>query len=118
MGTWDAGIFEDDIAMDIKTEFEDAIAEGLNIKQATKQILESYEDALDDVDEGPMVYLALAALQIEKGTVLRKIKQKALKIIDSGQGLERWEEAGEELLNKRKCVLNDLKSKLLSTKEI
>lgn len=117
MGTWDAGIFEDDIAMDIKTEYEDAICEGISMKETTKQILESYRDILDDVDEGSIVYLALAALQIEQGTVLKKVKQTTLKIIDSGKGLDRWEEAGEELLKRRKCVLNDLKRKLMTIKE-
>lgn len=118
MGTWGTDVFDDDISMDIKAEFDNAIAEGMSLKQATKQILVSFSDVLNDEEEGPLVYIVLAALQIRQGTVIRKIKQEALKIISAGQGLERWEEAGEELFNKRKCVLNDLKSMLLITEEI
>lgn len=113
MGAWDTGIFDDDIAMDIKAEFEDAIEEGMTVKKATKQILESFEDVLEDEEEASVVYLALAALQLESGTVQSNIKKKALKIIESGQELDRWKDSGEAELNNRKKALNELKEKLL-----
>lgn len=113
MGVWDTGIFDDDMAMDIKAEFDDAIAEGMTVKEATKQILQSFEDVLEDEDESPIVYLALAALQLEKGTIQKNIKKKALQVIESGQGLERWKEAGDELLVQRKEILDELKSSLV-----
>lgn len=112
VGTWDTGIFDDDVAMDIKAEFDEAIADGMSVKEATEQILESFADVFDDEDEAPIVYLTLAALQIEKGSVLKNIKQKALDIIESGQGFDRWEEAGNDVLNERISVLNELKAKL------
>ena len=112
MGTWDTGIFGDDIAMDVKAEFDDAIAEGMSVKEATKQILESFEDVLEDDEEAPIVYLVLAILQLEKGALQKNIKKKALGIIKSGQGLDRWKEAGEDELNNRIRVLDELKDKL------
>lgn len=116
MGTWDTGIFDDDLAMDIKSEFDDAIEEGMSVKKATKQILESFEDELEDEDEASIIYLTLAALQLEQGNVEKNIKKKALEIIESGQDLERWEGADEEELNKRIAVLNELKERLLEQK--
>lgn len=113
MGTWNAGIFDDDIALDIKAEFDDALAEGMTVKEATKQILESFEDVLEDDEESPIVYLALAALQLEKGEIQKNIKKKALQIIESEQGMERWEEAGAELFVQRKVILNELKRNLV-----
>ncbi|MDF2822200.1 MAG: hypothetical protein K0R15_2648 [Clostridiales bacterium] len=113
MGTWNTGIFDDDLAMDIKAEFEEAIEEGLSAKEATAMILEAYEDELEDEDEGPIIYLALAVLQMEKGIIEKSIKNKALYIIESGQGLDRWKEAGKDGYEKRLMVLNELKDKII-----
>lgn len=112
MGTWGMDLFDDDLAMDIKSEFEEALEDGLNAKEASKQILQSYEDVLEDEDEGPLVYLVLAALQLKEGSVQNNIRKKALEIIESGDGLGRWEEAGEEALRQRVQALNILKDQL------
>ena len=58
MDTWGVEIFEDDLALDIKAEFEDGIKKGLSVTEVSLQILESYEDELDE-EEKPIVYLAL-----------------------------------------------------------
>lgn len=112
MGTWDTGIFDDDIAMDVKAEFDDAMAEDLTVEEATEQVLESFEDELEDEDDGPVVYFALAVLQMEQGSVTEDIRQAVLHIIETGQGLERWKDAEEEKFNKRIGILNELKQKL------
>lgn len=114
MGTWGIEIFDDDLALDIQAKFEEAMDQGLSVKKATKRILYDFQDVLEDEDEGPLVYLALAALQIERDKLQPEIGQKALKIIESGQGLARWEEAGEEELAERKQALEDLKAKLIA----
>lgn len=114
MGTWDVGIFDDDMAMDIKAEFEDAIAEGASVKKATKQILKSFEDELEDEEEAPIIYLVLAALQLEKGDVQKNIKKKALEIIDSDYILDKWRDAGEEILLQKRDILCELKRNLLT----
>lgn len=113
MGVWDTGIFDDDLAMDIKSEFEDYLAKGLNVKRATKLILENHEDVLEDEDESPIVYLSLAALQLEQGEVATEIRKKAIKIIESGQALERWEESDVTVFKQRENVLNSLKEQLM-----
>lgn len=113
MGTWDVGIFDDDVAMDIQAEFEEAIEEGLSVIEATEQILESFEEELEDEDDAPIIYLALASLQLKNGNLQKSIKDKAIAIIDSGEELKRWAETDEETLEKRKSVLNELKSKLM-----
>jgi hypothetical protein len=112
MGTWGAGIFDDDLAMDIQGEFGEALDEDLSVEEATKRILENYQDILDDEDEGPIVYLVLAALQYEQDELQPEIRKKALDVIETGKGLARWEEAGEEELAERKQELKDLETKL------
>jgi len=85
----------------------------MNVKHAIKLILETFEDSIEDEDEAPLVILALAKLQLEKGEVETYIKQKALHIIETGVGLERWEEAGEDILKMRENVLQELKCELI-----
>jgi hypothetical protein len=115
MGAWGTGIFDDDLALDIKADFEDALDNGLTIDAATQQILEEYAEVLEDEDEGPIIYFALAALQLEQGEIQQIIKSKALHIISTGESLDLWEEAGQDALAKRQQALLELKTKLLNS---
>ncbi len=110
MGTWAYGIFDDDITADIQDGFEEYIEDGLSVSEATERILEGYPRFKDD---DTRVYLALASLQIEHGKVQEDIKQSALTIIESGKDLEAWKWDGKRALERRKKVLNELKTKLL-----
>lgn len=114
MGAWGSGIFDDDTALDIRDNFEEYIENGLSIIEATERILEEYRDEIED--DGPIIYLTLASLQMDKGELQKNIKEAALDIIENGKGLEVWEESGEDELENRKNVLNQLKLKLQSIK--
>ncbi|MBK1813218.1 DUF4259 domain-containing protein [Clostridium sp. YIM B02505] len=114
MGTWGYGIFDDDTASDIKGDFDEYIKEGLSVTEATESILEEYQEIIEeDEEDGPTVYLALASLQMTHGQLQADIKEIALEIIESGKGFEIWEESGENELDERKKVLNQLKLQLL-----
>ena len=116
MGTWGSGIFDDDVALDVRGLFEDKIGEGASIEDATQAVLQEFDAALEDMDDGPVIYLALAALQLEHGRLLGATRQEALRVIDEGRNLPRWEEAGPESLEDRKRVLAVFKSSLLSAR--
>ena len=58
------------------------------------------------------MYIALAALQLQYGSVQKHIKVKVLRIIESAEGLERWIEPNGEVHRQRLHVLHDLKNKL------
>lgn len=106
-------IFEDDIAADIKAEFEELIEDGGSVKDVTETILEEYEDIIEEgSDESQSIYLALAALQVEYGYLHEDIKDMALELIGSGRALEAWEDAEEDEFEQRKKALKELKSKL------
>ncbi|MFB9273930.1 hypothetical protein [Cohnella cellulosilytica] len=70
MGTWEVGILDDDIALDIKVEFDEIMSEEKDVVLATEAVLESFSDSLEDEDEGPVVILTLAYLQIRAGNLL------------------------------------------------
>lgn len=113
MRTWGYGIFDDDVAIDLKGSFEDYLGDGLSVHDATEKVLEAYKDSIEDEQEGPIVYLALASLQLEHGDLSGDIKDEALDIIESGKGLDGWDVAGDRELSKRKNALYDLRDKLL-----
>jgi hypothetical protein len=107
-------LFEDDVALDVKDAFDDAMADGETVAAATRAVLEEFEDSLEDDDDGPIITLALAALQWERGKPQEKLKKKALAIIEEGRGLERWEDAGAEELAGRRQALETLRTLLES----
>jgi hypothetical protein len=115
VGAWETGIFDDDLALDIKDIFEEALKENGDIQSATEHILNEYEDVIEDEDDGPIVYLALGVLQLEHGSIQPEIKEQVIDIIEHGRGLERWEEAGKEALENRKNVLEELKKRILNS---
>jgi hypothetical protein len=91
MGTWSTSLFGGDIACDVRENYVAYLKMGLSGRQATKQILEDYGDELSDtVQDGPVVWLALAAIQWKYGRLEPKVKAKALKIINGGGDLAAW----------------------------
>lgn len=81
--------------MVIQAEFEQALEDGLTFKDVTQQIIEVFQDVLEDEDEGPIVYLALATLQLERNELQPEIRKKALEIIETGQGLRDGKRPGK-----------------------
>src|SRR5438034_9969669 len=113
MGTWGYGIFENDVSVDVRLTFEDAIHRGDTVEEATRHVLAECADYLEDVDDRVQVWLALASLQLEQGSVEDSIRKRALEVIDQGADLKRWEETGTEAVEARKGMLELLRSSLL-----
>ena len=112
MGTWGTGIFENDTAGDVRDAFEDELLAGVDVPTATGHVLRKYADELDDIDDGPVIYLALAALQLEHGALQPDIRERALQVINTGEGLDAWEEAGPRKLQERSQVLESFRVQL------
>lgn len=69
MGAWGTGLFDDDTTCDVKDQFIEYIEEGNSAEKATKLILEEYVDEFDieeELEEISLVYIGLAAIQLEK----------------------------------------------------
>ena len=67
MGTWNYGIFDNDVAQDIKEEYLDLLKRGIDSTEATKKIVSQNQDIIDDIDEAPTFWLVLADIQWEYG---------------------------------------------------
>ena len=113
MGTWGPALFSDDLALEVKGDFKDKIALALSKEAATQELLEEYQEVLDDPDEESVFWLALADTQWELGRPVDLVQRKALELLDSGTGLKRWE--GSREYSKRKKVLQQLKLKLTTS---
>lgn len=105
------GLFHDDVAADVRSEYLDLLARGTSEDEAFKAIVREWKKSIGDTDDGPTFWLALAVTQWEYGRLHPRAKSQALKVIDEGKGIERWAEAG--LAKKRQAVLARLKKKLL-----
>lgn len=115
MGTWGLGIFSDDTACDVRDDFRELAAEGLSPAAATRRLLVEYAGILHDPDEGPLFWLALAAAQCRTGRLVASVRQRALRIIDRGDELVRWQDEGDpRLVERRRQVLLKLRAELLA----
>jgi hypothetical protein len=114
MSTWGYDIFDNDEANDIRALFEDELNVRASVAHATAEVLREAKGSLDDPESGPIVWLALAALQLGRGELQANVRDHALTVIDSGADLKRWEAEGTpEDVEGRKRVLEGLRVRLV-----
>jgi hypothetical protein len=114
MGTWGTDIFDNDVALDVRTFFEDSLEGGASVERATAIALQESAEFLADEDDAPIAWLALAALQLEHGGLQRRVRDEALAVIDSGVNQRRWdEESTPEDTAERRVILAELRVRLL-----
>lgn len=76
--------------------------------------LDEYAKEEIDEDEWCDYYYSLADFMWRKGILTDEVRDKAIEMIDSGTGLEIYEESGAKVLRDRKEVLEKFREKLLS----
>lgn len=113
MGSWGTGIFQDDTACDIRDDYRDYLGEGLSAEEAKARILKDFAGDLADPQAAGVVWLALAAVEWKHGRLDDETKVEALRVIDSGVDLERWN-AGNKDYAKRKAALEKLRVQITS----
>ncbi len=60
MGTWGPKLYEDDLAQDIKEEYEALVEEGKTNKEAIEEICLRYKKEIEDTDERSVFWMVLA----------------------------------------------------------
>jgi len=113
MGTWGTAIFSDDTACDVRDSYLDLVGDGLTGPEATQKLVNDWSDSLDDPDESPVFWLALAATQRKCGRLEPQVLEQALEVIDTGADLARWD-TGSPDQKKRQTVLEKLRAQLIS----
>lgn len=115
MGAWGPKLYQDDIAQDVRDTYKDRLRRGKKTKEITEELIEEYSDEIEDVDDGPIFWFALADIQWDYGRLLPEVKENAIKWIEDGSDIRRWEEEGTaKEVKVRKEVLEQLKHKLES----
>lgn len=113
MGAWGVGLYRDDVTCDVRSDYVNRLKVGLSNIDATKDLIELNLDFIEDPDDGPLFWLALADTQWKYGRLLPEIKEIALEYIRSCTDLEKWKE-NKKQYEKRKKVLDELEERLNS----
>lgn len=93
MGAWGTAIFSNDTSLDVRGEFRDLIGAGETAERATLKILCGPipdADAGVDPDDND-IWLGLAATMHKTGHIVPAVMERALRITESQDELERWE---------------------------
>ena len=70
MGAWGTGLFDDDLANDMRDLRDDTIAQGSSATEASAAIRDNFEqDCAEDYDDAPVFWLVLASLQQDAETL-------------------------------------------------
>lgn len=108
MGTWATGIFDDDLAVDVQHEFDYLTLSGTKIPEAVNRVLRTFGESVADEDERIVVYSALSSLLLDCSIRTDPVFDETLALIESGTGMDRWEEAGPDAASERRSVLSHL----------
>jgi len=112
MGTWNAGLYSDDLAADLRRDFRDLLGEGVPASSAVDRLMSEYAESLSDPTEEAVFWLVLADTSWRLGCLQDRVRDNALSIIDDGRDLARWQSQRDR--SKRAAVLAKLRSQLLS----
>ncbi len=114
MGAWGVNLNQNDVYSDVKDYYIAFLRMGKTNEEATKLMFDEFQSYINDEDDAPIFWFALAEVQWNMGRLIPEVKQKALYYIDEGSDVENWYLISKKDGNARKKVLCDLKDILNS----
>lgn len=112
MSAWGHKIKQDDYVCDVVNIFNEYLKINADVNKTTLEVIKQYSDDIDDEDDGPLFWIALAESQWEYNEVQKEIYNKVEKIITNELGLELWKEGDRKSLLARKKELNNFLTKV------
>lgn len=112
MGAWGPGLYQDDVADDVRMVYRDRLQEDGDA--ACEAVLRQLGDLADDPEDGPVFWFALADTMWHCGRLTDEVRDKALFHLDEGADLARWQRENPRQASRREAVLNELRERLLS----
>ncbi len=79
-------LFASDLVKDVRSEFNARRDEGLSVGDATGAIVDHFRHLLDRPDDGPVVIIALAVLQLLERAPTATFRDAALELLHEGHG--------------------------------
>ncbi|MDR4968844.1 MAG: hypothetical protein RG740_04435 [Acholeplasmataceae bacterium] len=108
MGAWGTKLYQDDVAQDVRDEYKKLLKTGLSNEEATQKLINDNKWLIDDMDDGPIFWFALADTQWKLGRLLPEVKDKAIQYIQDGEHVKTWFDQDPKLGLKRKTALDEL----------
>jgi hypothetical protein len=103
VGAWGTAVFSNDTSSDVRSEFGDLIADGLDAKAATDRLVASYKPG---TGEDPSdFWLGLAVVQHRLGRLLPEVHEQAV-LAAQQEDMRRWEP--EDRLKRARAVAKAL----------
>jgi len=113
---WGSGIFDDDLAADVRSDWEQALAAGDGPAAATARLIDDYADEVaGDVALAASFWIALAAVQLGDGALEADVRDRAIRAIDVGADLPRWERDPLALIDPDDDTADELADRRLAT---
>ena len=110
MVVFGAGVFADDDALDVRTDYKIFLADAQSDALATDTIARQYDATFDGPGATTSFWLALAWTQWTMGRLDPRVKSCALRIIDENLDLKKWGDS--PLYHKRERVLRQARAKI------
>ena len=104
MGAWGYGIRQDDFVLDVIGAFEDLLKAGQSVAGAAAAVKAKFASSIDDTDDGPLLWLALADMQWTYGRLDPHVLDRVRQDLDSGRSLDPWRENQRGLLRRRAAL--------------
>lgn len=111
MGAWGYGIRQDDFVCDVIDSFEALLKAGSSVADATKSIQGEFAEELQDSDDGPQFWIALADVQWTYGNLDSGVLKRVQDDFRRGRSLTLWEE-DPRMLARRKAALQKFLDKI------
>lgn len=111
MGAWGHGIRQDDFVLDVVGVFEDHLKAGQGVADATNAVKAKFSAAIEDTDDGPLFWIALADLQWSYGDLEPEVLRRVREDFDSGRSLDPWRE-DQRGLSRRRAAIEKFISKI------
>lgn len=111
MGAWGYGIRQDDFVLDVVGVFEDLLKSGQSVADATKGVKAKFAAAIEDADDGPLFWIALADVQWSYGELEPHVFKRVREDFESGRSLDPWRE-DQRGLSRRRVALEKFIGKI------
>jgi hypothetical protein len=89
VGAWGTGLYQDDDALDLRDRWRELRSVGFDARDVARTIVEEFGTSSDGET---VLWLALADLAWRAGRLTPDLRRRALRIIEQGRDLERWDD--------------------------
>lgn len=108
MGVWGLDIFDDDLAVDIKEEYERYLMEGMDETEAIEELIISNDNLLEDPQDMGTFILTVATLARDNDVTSKKVNKLLKSLHKNSAYWNDLKENSEDLYEARKDLLREL----------